>query len=80
MNSTIKQTNWHGFSALALENDLIRVVIVPNLGAKIVSLFDKTYRHEWLAGPMRPLKQTSYGADFVSQDMSGWDVIVGTAA
>ncbi len=78
MNSTTKQTIWHGFPALKLENELIHTVIVPNLGAKIVSLFDKTFQHEWLAGPMLPLKQTSYGADFVSQDMSGWDEMMPT--
>jgi galactose mutarotase-like enzyme len=77
MNST-KQTTWHGFPAIMLENELIRTIIVPNLGAKIVSLFDKTCQHEWLAGPMRSLKQTSYGADFVSQDMSGWDEMMPT--
>ena len=74
----ISGTNWHNFPAWILENDKIRVVIVPELGAKIVSLFDKVYSHEWLVPPMRPLKQTSYGADFVSQDMSGWDEMMPT--
>ena len=74
----IKPVPWHGFSALALENEQMRVVIVPDLGAKIVSLYDKTHRHEWLVPPMRPLKQTTYGADFVSQDMSGWDEMMPT--
>ena len=78
MHPTINQITWHGFPALALENELIRTVIVPNLGAKIVSLFDKTCQHEWLAAPMRPVKQTSYAADFVSQDMSGWDEMMPT--
>lgn len=74
----IKSVPWHGFSALALENEQMRVVIVPDLGAKIVSLYDKAHQHEWLVPPMRPLKQTTYGADFVSQDMSGWDEMMPT--
>lgn len=74
----IAEITWRTFSALSLESDLVRVVIVPELGAKIVSLFDKARQHEWLAPPMRPLKQTIYGADFVSQDMSGWDEMLPT--
>jgi galactose mutarotase-like enzyme len=74
----ILKTTWHNFPALTLETEVIRVIILPDLGAKIVSMFDKTCQHEWLVPPMRPLKQTSYGADFVSQDMSGWDEMLPT--
>jgi galactose mutarotase-like enzyme len=74
----IQQTSWHAIPALSLESDRLRVVILPDLGAKIVSLFDKTAGHEWLVPPMRPLKQTAYGDDFVSQDMSGWDEMMPT--
>ena len=56
----------------------LRAVIVPELGAKIVSLFDRRRQHEWLVPPMRTLKQTAYGDDFVSQDMSGWDEMMPT--
>lgn len=76
--SEITNTTWHSFPALALESELVRVVTVPDLGAKIVSLFDKAHQHEWLVPPMRPLTQTIYGADFVSQDMSGWDEMMPT--
>jgi len=72
------RTTWNNFPAFALESELMRVVIVPDLGAKIVSLFDKTHQREWLAPPMRPPKQIAYGADFVSQDMSGWDEMLPT--
>lgn len=74
----ILETTWHNFPAITLESKDVRVVIVPDLGAKIVSLFDKTHRREWLVPPMRPLKQSAYGADFVSQDMSGWDEMLPT--
>jgi galactose mutarotase-like enzyme len=74
----ILKTTWHNFPAITLESELMRVVIVPKLGAKIVSLFDKAHQREWLVPPMRPLKQTVYGADFVSQDMSGWDEMLPT--
>jgi len=74
----ILETTWHNFPAIALESELMLAVIVPDLGAKIVSLFDKTHQREWLVPPMRPLKQSAYGADFVSQDMSGWDEMLPT--
>ncbi len=72
------KTTWHNFAALALESEALQVVVVPDLGAKIVSLYDKVYRREWLVPPIRPVKQTAYGAIFVDQDMSGWDEMMPT--
>jgi galactose mutarotase-like enzyme len=74
----ISADTWHGLAAIRLESEQMRVVIVPDLGAKIVSLFDKDHNYEWLVPPIRPLKPTVYGADFVSQDMSGWDEMMPT--
>jgi galactose mutarotase-like enzyme len=74
----IYPTDWHDISAYTIESEDARMVVVPSLGSKIVSLFDKTYQHEWLAAPMRKLKPVNYGADFVSQDMSGWDEMLPT--
>ena len=65
---------WHQQNAYLLENDRLRVVIVPRMGAKIVSIFDKDLKLEWLVGPgSRSFKPVSYGASFVEQDLSGWD-------
>jgi galactose mutarotase-like enzyme len=67
-------TTWHDIAALVLENETIRTVVVPSMGAKIVSLFDKRTGVEWLAGPGdRPFRPAAYGATFDQQDMSGWD-------
>lgn len=68
----VLHTTWHGFEALALESELMRVVIVPDLGGKIASLYDKTHEHEWFAPPLREPKRTHYGDVFIEQDMSGW--------
>lgn len=74
MNAAINQTVWHGLSAWSLDTEILRTIIVPELGAKIVSLFDKRSQREWLIGPGdRPLRVVPYGATFVDQDMSGWD-------
>jgi galactose mutarotase-like enzyme len=70
----LSRLDWSGFEAWALESELLRVVVVPELGAKLVSLLDKRRGLEWLAGPVeRPLKKVQYGAVFTDQDMSGWD-------
>jgi len=76
--STVSLTSWHNFPAYAIESEALRVVIVPDLGAKIVSLFDKIHAREWLVPPIRPVRQTAYGDDFVSQDMCGWDEMMPT--
>jgi len=74
MNASIRQTTWHNQNAWILENDTIRTVVVPSMGAKIVSLLDKRTQLEWLIGPGdRPFRPASYGAVFTEQDMSGWD-------
>lgn len=70
----VRQTTWHNRNALTLENDTLKVVVVPEMGAKIVSLFDKLNQVEWLAGPgKRPFTPVPYGSVFTDQDMSGWD-------
>jgi galactose mutarotase-like enzyme len=74
MNVSLEITTWRGLSAWSLESEELRTVIVPELGAKIVSLFDKRNQLEWLIDPgSRPLTAVPYGASFEDQDMSGWD-------
>lgn len=69
----LSKIDWAGWQACQLENDSVRVVIIPQLGAKIVSLFDKQAQREWLVKPCRPLKAAPYGASFIDYDLSGWD-------
>ncbi|MFN8459999.1 MAG: hypothetical protein U0401_36005 [Anaerolineae bacterium] len=69
----LTKIDWEGWSAWQLENNSLRVVIIPQLGAKIVSFFDKQAQHEWLAKPRRPLRAAPYNASFVDYDLSGWD-------
>ena len=70
----LTETKWYGQPAYQFETEAMRVVTTPQMGAKIVSVFDKRAGHEWLLPPIdRPFKPTVYGARFVDQDMSGWD-------
>jgi galactose mutarotase-like enzyme len=74
MEQVVRETCWSGRPALQLENDRLRVVVVPGVGAKIVSLFDKRQQLEWLVGHGdKPFRAVRYGASFTGQDMSGWD-------
>ncbi len=74
MNPTSAPTRWHNQNAWLLESDTLRTIVVPEMGAKIVSLFDKRHQLEWLPGPgQRPFQPVPYGATFTDQDMSGWD-------
>lgn len=76
MNDTVHttETSWLGQPALQLDTPAFRFVTVSGMGAKIVSLFDKTANREWLLPPIqRRFAPVAYGTSFVEQDMSGWD-------
>jgi galactose mutarotase-like enzyme len=65
---------WLGVDAWMLANASVQVVIIPEMGGKIVSLLDRHSGVEWLAGPgKRPFHPVEYGVVFTDQDMSGWD-------
>jgi galactose mutarotase-like enzyme len=70
----LSATTWFGQEAVKLENASLQVVVVPEMGAKIVSLLDKHNQVEWLVGPGdHPFEPAPYGSVFTDQDMSGWD-------
>lgn len=72
--SRIYPTQWYSIPALALETPAMRVITVPAMGAKIVSVFDRAAEREWLLPPQdRHFQPVAYAAPFVEQDMSGWD-------
>ncbi|SDN93476.1 Galactose mutarotase [Paenibacillus sp. yr247] len=60
--------------SIVIENDRLRVEIVPDIGGKIVSLYYKPSGKEWLLDSgSRPFVQPIYGSIFTDWDMSGWD-------
>ncbi|MBX3084638.1 MAG: hypothetical protein KF716_23575 [Anaerolineae bacterium] len=77
--SIVFESEWLGQPAYTLETPALRLVTTPTIGAKIVSIFDKQAKHEWLIPPPgRPFQPLEYGAVFVKQDMSGWDEMMPT--
>jgi len=71
--SPVRFLTIQGLNAWQLESRSLRVTLIPALGGKLVSLYDRLADYEWLVGPMRPLQPAAYGSRFVEQDMSGWD-------
>lgn len=74
----VKELSWNGFPALAISNSRVRAVIVPTLGAKIVSLVHRNndgLEREWLwtnpyLEPQLPDFGTPYWEEF---DLGGWN-------
>lgn len=69
-------TNWryHSFRALVIENSHLRLVVLPELGAKLWSLVYKSVDREifWHNPRMAP-RSASYGAAYDDWFCGGWD-------
>jgi len=71
---SIQPIRYKGFLAYSLESEAIKLIVVPELGAKIVTMLDKRSGKEWLAGAGgRKLRKVAYASDFAQADVSGWD-------
>ncbi|MBC8163935.1 MAG: DUF5107 domain-containing protein [Roseiflexaceae bacterium] len=69
-------TEWtyRGFTAIMLENELLRVVILPQLGAKIWSIIDKRRDVELLwHHPRVAVRAAPFGAAYDDWFVGGWD-------
>ncbi|MET1005903.1 MAG: hypothetical protein ABWX96_10155 [Propionibacteriaceae bacterium] len=69
-------TEWSiaGQQAVVLENSAVRIVALPGLGGKILSLVDKRADAELLWRNSRvPLRPASLGSSYDDQFIGGWD-------
>ncbi|CAM4324569.1 galactose mutarotase-like enzyme [Paenibacillus endophyticus] len=72
--TTIVDASYKGFPSIVMENGFVRLELVPELGAKLVSMVYKPTGKEWLLDSgSRPLLPPVYGSSFANGDMSGWD-------
>ncbi|MGO4546939.1 hypothetical protein AB4Z29_19280 [Paenibacillus sp. 2TAB23] len=70
----IFDASYKGIASVVMENALVRLELIPELGAKLVSLVYKPSGKEWLIDSgSRPLLPPVYGSSFTNWDMSGWD-------
>lgn len=81
MTAHLEQSRFGEFSAFTLANDSLQLVVVPEIGGKIVSLQSRTGR-EWLwQNPHFPLRRPpSDASDFGLFDCGGWDEIFPTVS
>ena len=60
--------------SLVLQNECLRVRVIPQLGCKIVEIYDLENDHEWLwSDKSRPIKAAKYGDQYDLYDISGFD-------
>jgi galactose mutarotase-like enzyme len=63
-----------GWKAEVLENDFLKLAVIPELGAKIVRMQDKQANYEWLwEDASRPLRERHPGDNYDEHDISGFD-------
>ena len=74
--------NVQGFKAYRLANELVRVAVVPELGAKLISLEDLRTGREWLWHPTAGLKlfRNESGHKFENSPLVGLDECLPTIA
>lgn len=73
MTVRVSECSVEGIRALEVDNGLVRVLVLPDLGAKILSLVDLRSGREWMARSGRPLVRREYGDRYDAYDYSGWD-------
>lgn len=80
MKPRLETTRFESWQAFALSNDAMRVVIVPELGGKIVSIHSLLTGREWLwKNPDLPMRTPCVGGSYVCEyDSGGWDEIFPT--
>jgi galactose mutarotase-like enzyme len=79
----VRQRLQGSFDAFILDNDVLRLTMVPQLGGKIVSLVRLESGYEYLLqppDPQRTYRTRSYGAKFEDHETSGFDECAPTVA
>jgi galactose mutarotase-like enzyme len=62
-----------GFERVVCSTDELELTLIPELGAKVVSLLDRATGREWIAAPARRYRRGTAGDLFEDFDRSGWD-------
>ena len=66
-------TEHKGLAAAVLENDVLRVILLPKRGGKTVSILYKPMGFELLSQPKEGYPPLAPGMDFSQGDASGFD-------
>jgi len=82
-DSVVRTYRSGGFDFLAVENDEIRAVFLPEIGNKMVELRNLKSGKQFLLAPQTPAQsyvRPTYGAEFAAFDTSGFDECFPTVA
>lgn len=76
----IRRGGIDGFPTIELHSDALRVIVVPSLGGRVVSLFDHRTGREWMWHPGSELRLFANDPrdDFAKSPLAGWDECVPT--
>ena len=80
---SIRKAQHAGLEAVVIENGLLRLTVMPDLGGKIVSLIRRESGHEFLLQPPQPTRAYQlpiYGDKFEEYESSGFDDCLPTVA
>jgi len=74
----VKELSWNGFPAIQIGNSRVRAIVVPTLGARIVSLMHRNesgQEREWLwSNPYLEPQLPDFGAPYWQDfDLGGWN-------
>jgi galactose mutarotase-like enzyme len=80
MSIKLEHTHVDAWRAVVMQNDAMRVIVVPEIGGKIISLVSRRTGREWLwKNPHLPLRKPPADAtDFGAFDAGGWDEVFPT--
>lgn len=80
MSIHLEHTRIGSWSAIVMQNDAMRVAVIPEIGGKIISLLSRRTGREWLwKNPYLPLRKPPPDAtDFGAFDVGGWDEVFPT--
>ena len=74
MTATLQTTSVEGLVCLVVETPTLKLAVLPDVGAKVISLVHQASGHEFLwRHPGRALQRPAYGAPYDHYDLSGWD-------
>jgi galactose mutarotase-like enzyme len=80
MTTHLEHTHFGSWPAIVMQNDAMRVAVVPEIGGKIISLLSRRTEREWLwKNPyLRLRKPPPNSTDFGAFDAGGWDEVFPT--
>ena len=75
MTFSIEKITVEGFQGIDIQNGVIELTVIPELGGKVSSLRDCRTQREWLwRHPRYPYKRVPHGSSYIAEaDTGGWD-------